>query len=408
MICLDSLVSRIGRFTSIFGKAIFRYKNSRDIIGHLKDGDFIVYLLIMGFAILYSYFAIAKYRTFSFHEWYDLGVFNQCLWTTLHYGVVNGQILWNTTNFGQLPIHLSLSLLFYLPFYAIYQGPETVIIVGSFLLRLGTLPLYWLARDEFKSKRIGLLFALIYLTYALQMGTSWMFHSDAAMPAFLLFSFYYLKKQDWSKYFLFIVLALTTKEIVPLVTVPLGIYGLVFNRKSRNSAEKRRIFNGAIIYPILTIIISTLWFIMAETIINYYVSSSPWWGKLGNPHNLPWSEFGGTAARVLEGIITDPRKVLSTLITNSLSINPYDSIPNYIYIVRLFAPLALTPLLSLSTMFIPIPYALFLMISSEPNYQRLALQYAAPIIPFIFISTVYGVKRLIMMSSKRMSRLRSI
>jgi uncharacterized membrane protein len=360
----------------------------------LTDGDRLIYLLVIGSTFLFSYFAVSRLVTFDHPGWWDIGVLNQSLWTTLHYGVVNGQILWNSINYGQLPIHLSLILLLQLPAYAIYQSPETMLVFGSFILRLGALPLYWLSRDEFNSKRIGLLFALVYLTYGLQLGISWSFHPDAAIPAMLLFSFYFLKKRDWPKYFVFLLLTLMTKEIVVLVTVPLGIYGLLFNQAE--STPKRKFLNWDVICPLLTIALSVIWFIMATAVMGYFVSITPWVqaGELPPHHMIPWSHFGNNTSSIVQGILLNPSDTLSVLLANLVRVNPLDGYPNYVYILRFLAPLAFLPLLSPRTLFIPVPYVLFFLISNEPNFWRLGIHYATPVWPFLFIAALYGFKHL--------------
>jgi len=81
-------------------------------------------------------------------------------WSTLRYGL----LLYNTPELGiHFKTHFDPILLLFLPAYSIYPSPLTLLVLQSFLLPLGAIPIFYLARDELGSTKAGLLFAV--LTY---------------------------------------------------------------------------------------------------------------------------------------------------------------------------------------------------------------------------------------------------
>jgi hypothetical protein len=133
--------------------------------------------------------------------------------------------------------------------------------------------------------------------------------------------------------------------------------------------------------------------------MSYYTSISLWaLESKESTHLLWWNNFGNDIQSIILKIITDPLNTLQVFKTNLLRINswstPSSSFPTYVYLVTLLTPLALVPILSPVPLMTVFPYVFWFLISNNPIYWRFRLQYDAPIIPFIFISTIYGVKEL--------------
>ena len=106
--------------------------------------EIIVFLAVICYTIILSYYAIAKYNAFNAYAW-DLGIFNQSLWTTLH----TKNFLFSTVELFINPTgsffgtHFSPILFLVLPFYALYSSPETLLVFQSAILALGAVPLYF-------------------------------------------------------------------------------------------------------------------------------------------------------------------------------------------------------------------------------------------------------------------------
>jgi uncharacterized membrane protein len=348
---------------------------------------YLIYLLIAIYTIIFSYMTILKNNAFLSTAW-DLGIFEQILWSTIN----SGKLFWYTVELPTNPrgcffgIHFSPILFLVLPIYAAFQAPETLLVLQSFILALGTLPLYWIARDEI-NRKVALILAGVYLLYPPLQGMNMFdFHVEAFLPAFFLFAFYYFKKEKWTRYLLFVILALMVIEFVPLIVIFLGLYGLWVSRKELskilNLGIRKTFINKKILISIITIILAICWFIVARKVILYFNPS-------GQP-NPNWQRFGDP--------LRDPLGVASTILSNPLyTVEVVFTPPSekFMYIIGLFAPVAFLSFLDLPSLIIGAPWFVASFLSNYPvYYQAVGYQYVAFVIPFIFISAVYGTKRL--------------
>ena len=374
-----------------------------NVISKLRQHPFLfLCACILMYIIVFSYVSILKHNAFESSAW-DLGIYEQIIWSTTN----TGRVFWYTVEIFVNPscnffgLHFSPILLLVVPIYAIYQSTETLLILQASVLAVAAIPLYKLVLYESKSARQALAFSLIYLGYPpLNSMNYFDFHVQAFLPLLFFFAFYYFRKGEWTKYFVFIILALMVIEVVPLIVVFFGIYGLWVNRmKLSNITDvfhlKQFSTNKGVVYSVATIVLGVSWFVLARTVI-----------RAVNPTNLPhpnWSNIGDPTQDLpgfLFNVVTNPLKTVETIVTPVR--------PKAIYIFGLFAPLLFLSFLSPPSLIIGAPWFLIAFLSNyEPYYSALSYQYVAFVAPFIFISTIYGVKRLgvvknYLVSSKRL------
>lgn len=348
-----------------------------------------LYLCILIYTLVVSYVAILKHYAFMSSAW-DLGIYEQVLWSTVN----TGRLFWYTPEIAINPscnflgIHFSPFLFLVLPIYAIFQTTETLLILQGFFLALGALPLYKLVVYESCSHKQALAFAVAYLAYPPIIAMAFFdFHIQVFLPLLFFYAFYYFKKEEWGKYFVFIVLSLTVIEFVPLVIGFFGLYGLWVNRYEIFYLIKRFDFKGCLsrrnlVFPVVTILLGLVWFKVARTITLGINPSAP-------PHPN-WKVFGDPIHKPLEFIISvfaDPIKTLGVIMT------PIDQ--KSLYVFGLFSPLAFLSFLDLPSLMIGFPWFFVAFLSNYgPYYTPLGYHYIAFVAPFIFISAFYGSKRL--------------
>jgi uncharacterized membrane protein len=251
------------------------------------------------------------------------------------------------------------------------------------VLALAALPLYWLVRDELKSKIAGLVFALAYLFYAPLHGVNWFdFHTQAFLPLFFNLAFYYFTKKKWIKYFVSVIFVLSVNEAMPLMVIAMGIYGLW---KRRNyitdsfSKQKSPLKDQTLLIAVITIILGFVWFIVARKVISTINPSLPF---------TMWSEFGTDITSIIINIITNPLHTLEVAFS-------YYAADKFFYIVELFLPLLFLSFLDPPSLFITLPWIGMSFLSNiNPYITAVGYQYPAHMLSFIFVSAVYGVKRL--------------
>lgn len=321
-----------------------------------------LYLIIFIYTLVFSIITILRNYMFL-TSGFDLGIFNQAFWTTLF----EHKLFYETGNLSFNPgglffgAHFSPILFLLLPFYAIYPGVEVFIVIQAIVLALGAVPVYWMARDHL-GKDFATKAAMLYLFYPpLHYLTMTVFQLEALLPTLFLFSVYYLEKEQWKGYFLFLCLSMLTIEFVPIFTFFIGLYGLVL--------WKRGIFKNsklALKCVILTFIISVLMFFLAleaKVYFNSYVSPIP-------------SQFSHWS---------NPTDVINALV--------YQWLRKVYYWLGLFVPFLFLPFLSLEVLIMVVPWMVASSITKAGPYYNIYYKYTGFVIPFIFVALLKALRK---------------
>jgi uncharacterized membrane protein len=371
---LTSLKSE--QFEQFFGRRFFR----------IDAGLFFVLLFIVVYAMVFSYFTVLKHNVFRSYAW-DLGINNQAFWTTLNEGKLfycTPELFFNPSG-SYFGLHFSPIMFLVLPVYAINQAPETLLVFQSFLLAIGALPLYLLARDGTKSKLIGVTFSLIYLLYPILHGVNWFdFHVQAFLPVVFFSAIYFLMHEKWLKFYFFIFLSLTIAENVSFVVLFIGFYTIWLYRKSLLQAIKQRaIIDRRILVPPLTIGMAILWFLAVRWIQNIFFPLNPNFSQFYRAVNY-YSVLGVENDPVLLPLylILNPLKALEAL--------AYDAYLKLAFVLLLFGGLLFLPLRS-SMSFITLAWLGPALLSNYQPYYMMGDHYPAYVIPFVFAAAVYAI-----------------
>ena len=231
-----------------------------------------LFLAVFGYIIALSTFTILRQAAFL-TSGFDLGIFNQAFSTTLHQHKLfyeTGDLSFNP-NGSFFGVHFSPILFLLLPFYAIWPTPENLLIMQTIILALGAIPLYWIASSKL-GKNVGLLTALIYLCNPLVLSVNFNdFHLEAFTSTFFLFSLYYLDKERWKGFSVFMILAFSTIEFAPIIGVFVALYAFILHLKGKFANPKR-----ALKYIAVIAVISIVWFILALEVKGFFnPSTSP-------------------------------------------------------------------------------------------------------------------------------------
>ncbi|MFA5365249.1 MAG: DUF2079 domain-containing protein, partial [Candidatus Bathyarchaeia archaeon] len=325
----------------------------------------IVWMLIIGYTIFFSSYTIMKHCTFQTGAG-DLGFFEQAFWSTAH-GRPLYISLWDDLGTSTLAHHFQPIILLLMPVYCIYQNPETLLVLQSFFLALGALPVYWICTKKFK-EYIGVSFAASYLMYpALQGINQFDFHVSALAVPFLLFAFHYIEEKQYATSALFSALALMCKEDVALTLGMLALYVMYTNRSEIRASKQH---SHAFLFGLSLIIVATVWFFVCVYLIvpsfntaGVYLHFGKFFPSLTGCE-LPFNELA---------FAIDQKLLFSCL---------------------LMGPSLFLPLLSPSTFLITIPTWTIIFLSQHTPAYQIGYQYPYTIIPFAFVSAIYGLKRL--------------
>lgn len=333
-----------------------------------------VFIAIFVYTIIFSTVEILIYRSFRIFTW-DLGIFNQALWNTLHgrflYYTVDIGIYTNTGCF--LAAHFSPIILLALPFYAIYPSGETLLIISTFLIAAGAFPVYNIANFFLKDEKASMTVGILYLLYPYLQGITLSGFSPQSFAVTLfLFILQYLIKVDIGKLALAFILGLITHEASAPIIAAIGAYGMVYHRSIKSKGFKVSLF---------VLATSTLYFFFAQYMRLFF----GWTGRPSLWHE--WAIVGAESVSELPlKIILNPVGALHALTS--------DGVAKLLYVILLLLPVLFIPLLDLRGLIPAIPYLLISLFSTYRLYYSLEGHYGAFIIPFIFLSFIQGIIKL--------------
>lgn len=345
-----------------------------------------LFIAIFMYTIVFSIVEIIIYRSFRIFTW-DLGIFNQALWNTLH-----GKFLYYTSETGIytrtgcfLAAHFSPTILLALPLYAIYPTGENLLIIGTLLVAVGALPIYEIANYFLKDEKAVTIIGILYLLHpSLQGITLSGFSPESFAVTLFAFIMYYLIKVDLKKLVLAVILGLMTHEAAAPVIAMIGVYGMLQHKSIKNRGFQASLIVSAISIP---------YFFFA----NYMRLFFGWTGRPSLWHE--WVMVGATSASELPiKVILNPVGALSSLAS--------DGAAKLLYLMLILLPVLFIPLLGLKGLIPAIPYLSMSLFSTYRLYYSLEGHYGAFIVPFIFLGFVHGLTKLQEMKRAKFSTLK--
>jgi len=316
---------------------------------------------------------------------YDLGIYNQSLYTTVTYH----RLFYYTADLPANPsgnifgVHFSPLLIVLLVPYSLVPSILTLTTIQTWAIALAAVPIYLLAKAMLKSGRNAFLLALIFLLHPATQGVNWYdFHPEAFLLLFLGAALYFLEVRLWRRFLAAIILSLTTIEMAALIVAAVAVGALLSSwwrarrRGVAMSREEFRVLLG-------TFVLAIGWFVVAAVVIiatnprNIFVSGgSEFWTILG-----------------ASGPLTVP---VSALIRPDLAAAAvsYDGLLKLWYVIVLFGPVLFLTFRSPRAVFYCLPWLGVSLLSNQvfPAYYVVGNQYPAFVLPFIFYGAILGLR----------------
>jgi uncharacterized membrane protein len=332
----------------------------------------LVTLLTLLYIVLFAWLSILRHETFQSSAM-DLGYTDQVVWNTLH-----GRFMRFST-YQDAPIDLPLAqfrrtdtLLAYhvelilAPIsllYLIYDSSVTLLVLQTVGIGLGALPAFWLARDHLGSDFAGLVFALAYLLAPAVEGANLSdFHAVSLTASLLLFAFYFLQARLYGLLFVFIILAMSTKEDISLLIMMMGLYTFFWLRERKIGA--------------LTALMGLGWFLICTQVILPYHNGLPI-----SPFLHRTAIFGPTVKESLHNLLWEPMLLLRWLRQPEI----------VTYLGGLLASAGFMSLFSPIVLSLSAPVVAMNVFSTWSWTYSEGAHYSASIVPFVIVSGIYGL-----------------
>ncbi|MEM6316876.1 MAG: DUF2079 domain-containing protein [Bacteroidota bacterium] len=117
------------------------------------------------------------------------------------------------------------------PFLAIFEHTETLLVVQAAFLVLSAIPLYLLARNRKITPLLALLFIFGYLIAPGTNGPlNYDYHEIPFFPFFFFWLFYFIEKENKWGIAIFFLLNLIIKEDISLTGICIGLYLLIYKK----------------------------------------------------------------------------------------------------------------------------------------------------------------------------------
>ncbi len=273
---------------------------------------------------------------------------------------VKGDIFSYTEIFTE---YVNLSFLFFVPFYFFYRSESTVFFLHAICLLIGVFPLFKIARKKLSSSFQAFLISILYLSspiiFFLLKGV--MLNRTILAIPLLLFSWYFYEEKRFKLFAISFFFLVFTKMNMFLVTIPMGLFFLV-------KEKKRRWGCYAIFISIMLILVYIL---LRVNIIPL------------EPVYTPQFEHAFGKGFIGEKFYLSPPYVIRRIVSKDRASN----------IVKFFGSLGFLPLFGYEILILALPKLLELVLRTRPNSFIYSKGISA-LIALCFISSVYGIKRI--------------
>ena len=318
--------------------------------------ELILWLLICLYIASFGFVSFLEYQSFDYGD-FDLAVHSQAVWNILH-----GSIYSSILGIDFLGNHAHLILFLIAPLYLLFQSPLTLLFLQTLSLALTAYPIYLIAKKEL-NERMALTIAFAYLIYpALGYTNLFEFHPTVFATLFLTLMFYYFMKGAFKKFVLFMFLSLLCQENISLIVILTGAYAFFVKKGIR--------------WTTVPVVSGLLWFwMMVGRIIPYFNKDTVQFLSI-------YANLGDSVPEIVKYIVTHPIQ------TGKIIINSW----NMTYLLSLFMPLSFFSLFDPQILII-FPLLMQHLLSNRPSEQTIYYHYTAEMIPIVFVSAVYGIKR---------------
>ncbi len=344
----------------------------RKLFLRIVSSPFPLYFCVIAFVLYFGLITALRHQHLLSLR-LDLGNMDQTVWN-----VANGHgfVLTDPESereVSRLAYHADFLLILLAPLYWIWSSPYMLLFVQVIIVGLGALPLYWIADKTLRSKPLALMFAVAYLLYPpLERALMYDFHAVTLATSFLLFAYWYMDTQKWGRFLIFALLAAFCKEQIWIVLVMMGIYISIW---------KKKVAFGATV----SVISSLIFYLLFWKVIPAYATA--------NQHfALKYlSDFGGDMDTILVSMIRDPELLLKTVFAPDRAW----------FLFQRFVPVAFLSILApWKLLFASVDFGLSLL-SSNQFMRSIDYQYNSIVTPFIFITSVEGLARIMTFVKKK-------
>jgi uncharacterized membrane protein len=318
---------------------------------------------VIAYGLYMSVFTLRMHGRFQTYN-FDLGQYDNLFWNLLHGHPLRMSPLGLDANWTDLRNHADLSVFFFIPFYAIKPGASTLLVMQSFTLGLGAIPIY-----RFAARRLprgyAAVIAFAYLMYPPMHGMQFYdFHMQPMAATFVMFVIDFVDQKRYVLCAIAFAVAITCREDISVGLAVLGAFLML---------SGYRMLPGLVIS-----IVATIYFVLMRFVIMPSFGS---WGfqdiyKDLFPAGAP--NFGG----VISTLISNPIFTFTSLLTSD----------KLRYALQILLPLGFLPLRRAYLATSLAAGSIFTLLTTHyaPTID-IGFQYSAHFFPYVFSATTLAI-----------------
>ena len=326
----------------------------------------VVITAALGYALFMSFYFVRWHYKLRTHN-FDLSINNNLIYGGLHGKFLESTVVFPTEPGKYLANHAKFGTYLFLPIYALYPKPETLLVLQSFLLGLSALPLYGYARRHV-SDVMAAAVTIAFLCYYPMHSANFSEFQNVPIATFFLFSLVWAAEtRRWLLCGLATAAALLLREDIPIGVAVIGGFLMLSGYRS---------FPG---------------FIIAAAAMTYFVylrfhvmdDAGEWWYP--NMYKDLWADGEKGYKSVIKTLITNPLFVLSKLIVEK----------KLLYLLHLLVPVAFLPARRwyLWAAFVPGVFLTLLVTNYDPP-TLFSFHYVMHWAPYLFLAVPLALEAL--------------
>ncbi len=191
----------------------------------------IVFFAVLLITVFYAGITFNQHRNFETHA-FDFAIYDRTAW---HYGRLQFNYYENLIFKNKMADHFEPILILPGIIYLIYESPYVLLGLEALIIALGFVPIYLIAKKKLKSGVAGILlgFSFVFFLGVLS-AVNFPIHPGSWLATFYGFMLYFALERKFKWYYLFLCLALLSKESAFLHLLYIGIFLAIFLKERKH------------------------------------------------------------------------------------------------------------------------------------------------------------------------------
>ena len=336
-------------------------------------------LMLITVTFLTCMLLFSLHRYFTYYTSYDHGLFNQIFWNNLHGRFFQSSLTSANSvavladnkipivNFVHLGQHFVPTFLLWLPVYAVFPHPATMVVLQVVLMTAGGVVLYALARHYLSSNLAWWITAGYFSAIAVIGPTFANFYEHCQFPLFTFGMLLAMEKRRWWIFWIMVLLVLGIREDAGITLFGIGLF-LLLSRRHPKLGAALCVLSFVYVVLVTNVVITQF----SEDNPRLYMASRFARFAPGNP--------SPSTLEVLWGMITHPLELLQAVLL------PFDR--RFFYLVGQWIPLAFIPALSPASWIMSGVPLLTIFTQSGQTALSITIRYAVAIVPGVFYGAI--------------------